>query len=388
MIKAECMTKLRESAWKEVLDDVVTQNDQIIVEELAFKVFGNPDMVLDEDGRPLVNRIEDFCYLFIGPFVAGLMRWFLLHVKKEKYDKILFSTRDGYLVRQLYHMLVSTYHLQDMPTDCYFPISRTLCVAAAVFRREDLLRYGKVRYAQGPEAMLLRRFGLKKEQVMPFEPNKFSNIEEYLLAHEEQILIRSKQIRQNYLEYMKKNGLKEGESYALFDFVSSGTCQLLLHDICNLNICGVYAGRYYPFAGITNYTNEQEKYKLPVHAYVVNQSITEKETNFFADYNFLELLFTSPEPSVISMDEHGPVLDQEWRSVKELKYINRMQKSVSDYIARISRRLILEEEISFQLVDSILGLKNLKYTREECLYLDHCELVEDFGLGRIQIKRR
>lgn len=388
MIKAECMAKLRESAWRGVFDYVDTKNDQVIVEELALKVFENPDMVLDEEGRPFVNQIEDFSYLFLGPFVAGLMRWFLLHVKKEKYHKILFSTRDGYLVQKLYHMLVSTYDLHDMPSDCYFPISRTLCVAASVFQREDLLRFGKVSYAQGPEAMLFRRFGLKKEQILPFEPDKFSKIEDYLMAHEEKILIRSRQIREHYLEYMKTTGLKEGEYYALFDFVSSGTCQLLLTDICNFNICGVYAGRYYPFAGITNYTNEQDKYKLPVHAYVVNQSVTKKETNFFVDYNFLELLFTSAEPSVVCMDQHGPVLDPEWRSVQELENINRMQKAVSDYIARISKRLTLEEEISFQLVDYILGLKNLKYTREECLYLDHCELVEDFGQGRIKIQRR
>ncbi len=388
MRKSECMAKLRESAWKEMINLAVTQNDQIIVEELAVRVFGNPHMRLDEQGRPRIDRIEEFAYLFIGPFVAGLMRWFLLHMKKEHYDKILFSTRDGYLIQKLYHMLIKIYDLRDMPADCYFPISRNLCVSAAVFQREDLIRFGKVSYAHGPEAMLSRRFGLKNDQIKPFEPDKFSSIEEYLLAHEKQVMIRSKQIRENYLDYMRGTGLKEVEHYALFDFVSSGTCQLLLKYICNLHICGVYAGRYYPFAGITNYTNEQEKYRLPIHAYVVNQSTTERESNFFSDYNFLELIFTSKDPSVVSMDQHGPVLDQEWRSVQELENVDKMQTAIFNYMEELSKKLTLEEEISFPLVDFILGLRNAKYTREECSCLDQCELVEDFGQGRIQLKRR
>ncbi|MCI8891888.1 MAG: hypothetical protein HFH34_11185 [Eubacterium sp.] len=388
MRKSECMAKMHESAWKEITNFVVTQNDRVIVEELAVRVFGNPYTRLDEQGRPRINRIEEFAYLFIGPFVAGLMRWFLLHVQREHYDKILFSTRDGYLVQKLYHRLIEIYDLRDMPKDCYFPISRTLCAAAAVFVREDLLRFGKVGYAHGPEAMLTRRFGLKKEQIKPFEHDKFSNVEEYILAHEQQIMIRSKQIREHYLKYMRGIGLKEGEHYALFDFVSSGTCQLLLKYICNLSISGVYAGRYFPFKGITNYTSEQDKYRLPIHAYVVNQSTIERETNFFADYNFLELIFTSKDPSIASMDQHGPVFDQELRSMKELEHIDKMQTAIFSYMEDISKKLILDEEISFPLVDFIFGLKNAKYTREECSCLDQCELVEDFGQGRIQLKRR
>jgi len=385
--KSANMERLCKSAWREILDFAVTKGDQIIIEELAERVFGNPSMELDEEGRPLINCIEDFTYAFIGPFVIGFMRWFLLHVKRENYDKILFSARDGYLIQKLYHMLLKTYDLHDMPSDIYFSISRTLCVAAAVFSREDMIRAGKVRYALGPEAMLMRRFGLKKEDVLPYEAQKYPNIAAYILAHEKKIYVRSKEIREYYLRYMEKEGLKKGENYALFDFVSSGTCQLLLNRISGLSIRGVYAGRYYPFIGITNYTSEEEKYKLPIQAYVVNKSITEKETYFFKNYNFLEIIFTSCEPSVASMDKQGPVLDQEQRTEQELKNVTRAQEVIMEYVERISGRLKLEDEISFPFIDKILSLKDSEYTREECAFFDHCELIEDFGQGRIRIAR-
>lgn len=382
------MEMLRASAWKDILEEVKTDADRLVVAKLAARAFNNPFTKTDTEGRPIVDKIEDFAYLFIGPFVIGFMRWFLLQIKKDKYDKILFSTRDGYIIQKIYYDMLELYGLHNMPDSIYFPISRTLCVSAAVFTREDIVAFAKVRYVFEPEAMLMRRFGLDKADVLPYEEENYSNIIEYALAHEDKILARSQEIRENYLLYMKKAGLKKGEKYALFDFVSSGTCQLLLKYICDLDVEGVYACRYFPFKGITNYTSEEDKYELPVQAYIVNESTTEKETYFFKNYNFLEIIFTSDEPSVASMSRQGPVLDREQRSEQDLEVIRKAQNIIREYVKELGSRLTLEDEISFTLIDRILSLKDSQYTREECVFLDACELIEDFGQGRIKLKRQ
>lgn len=381
------MEMLRASAWKDILDDVKTEADRIIVAELAARAFNNPFAELDAEGRPVVDRIEDFAYLFIGPFAVGFMSWFLRQVKKGKYDKILFSTRDGYIIQEIYNDMLKLYDIPDLPDSIYFPISRTLCVSAAVYTREDIIAFAKVRYAFEPEAMLMRRFGLDRADVLPYGQN-YSNIIEYTLAHEDKILARSKQIREYYCRYMERTGLKKGEKYALFDFVSSGTCQLLLQYICDLDVEGVYVCRYFPFKGITNYTSEEDKYKLPIQAYIVNESTTEKETYFFKNYNFLEIIFTSDEPSVATMSLQGPILDQEQRSEQDLEVIRKAQNTIREYVKKLGSRLSLEDEVSFTLIDKILSLKDSPYTREQCVFLDDCELIEDFGQGRIKLKRQ
>lgn len=382
------MEMLRTSAWKDILEEIKTDADRIVVTELAARAFNDPFKKTDAQGRPLVDTMEDFVYLFIGPFVIGFMRWFLRQVKKERYNKILFSTRDGYIIQKIYNEMLELYGLHDMPDSIYFPISRTLCVSAAVYTREDIIAFAKVRYAYEPEAMLMRRFGLDKADVLPYEKETYSNIIEYALAHEDKILARSREIRENYLLFMKNAGLKKGEKYALFDFVSSGTCQLLLKYICDLDLEGVYACRYFPFKGITNYTSEEDKYKLPIQAYIVNESTTEKETYFFQNYNFLEIIFTSDEPSVASMSQQGPILDREQRSEQDLEVIRKAQSTIREYVQKLGSRLTLADEISFALIDKILSLKDSQYTREECLFLDDCELIEDFGQGRIKLKRQ
>lgn len=382
------MEMLCASAWKDILEEVKTDADRLVVTELAARAFNNPFEKLDAGGRPKVDKMEDFIYLFIGPFVIGLMRWFLLQVKKERYDKILFSTRDGYIIQKLYEDMLELYGLHDMPDSLYFPISRTLCVSAAVFTREDIIAFAQVGYAFEPEAMLMRRFGLDKANVLPYEEGNYSNIIEYALAHEDKILARSREIRENYLLYMKKAGLKKGEKYALFDFVSSGTCQLLLKYICDLDIEGVYACRYFPCKGIINYTSEEDKYELPIQAYIVNESTTEEETYFFKNYYFMEIIFTSDEPSVASMSQQGPVLDREQRSEQNIEVIRKAQSIIREYVQELGSRLTLADEISFPLIDKILSLKDSQYTREECLFFDDCELIEDFGQGRIKLKRQ
>lgn len=382
------MEMLCASAWKDILKEVKTDADRLVVAELAARAFNNPFEKTDVEGRPVVDKMEDFIYLFIGPFVIGFMRWFLMQVKKGRYDKILFSTRDGYIIQKIYNDMRELYGLHDMPDSIYFPISRTLCVSAAVFTREDIAAFAQVGYAFKPEAMLMRRFGLKQADVLPYDGESYSNITEYALAHEDKIFARSKEIRENYLMYMKKAGLKAGEKYALFDFVSSGTCQLLLKYICDLDIEGVYACRYFPHKGIINYTSEEDKYALPIQAYIVNKSTTDEETFFFKNYNFLEIIFTSDEPSVVSMNHQGPILDREQRSEQDLEVIRKVQSTIREYVKELSSKLTLEDEISFSLIDIILSLKDSQYTKEECSFLDNCELIEDFGQGRIKLKRQ
>ena len=89
-----------------------------------------------------------------------------------------------------------------------------------------------------------------------------------------------------------------------------------------------------------------------------------------------------------SMSQQGPILDREQRSEQDLEVIRKAQSTIREYVQKLGSRLTLADEISFALIDKILSLKDSQYTREECLFLDDCELIEDFGQGRIKLKRQ
>lgn len=382
----ESLEGMRQSAWQDLFGFVHTNNDQHIVELLADKIFHDLMHELDDEGRPVISTMEDFAYVFVAPLVLAFLKWFFEVLQREKYDKILFSTRDGYFIQKLYHQMTEKYGIKNMPQYEYFPISRTLCVAANVFSEEDIINFAKVKYAKEPEAMLNRRFGLNKKDILPYDKGIYKNVVEYALAHSDKIFDSSKQIRDNYVHYMKGIGLESGKKYALFDFVSSGTCQQLLSHIIELDIEGIYMCRYYPFQGITNYTDPDEKRRLPVKAYITIDGDDTEKPYFFKNYNFLEIIFTSPEPSIASMSTEGPILDKEERSAKDLEITCIAQNAIKQYMDDIGPLISWDEGITFPLVDRILSLKETAFTRLECEYLNNLELIEDFGQGRIKVR--
>lgn len=382
------ITLFKESPYAIIIDMTNNVNERLMVARLAARAFENPFNYNGQSEKPIVNTVENFMYLFVAPFVSGFMIWLLEQVCNEQYDKILFSARDGYIIRNLYREAVQQLKLESAPKDLYLQISRTLCVAATVFSDDEIINYAKVRYALEPEKMLQRRFGLKQEDILPYDKSKYKNVVEYALAHKDKIIIRSAEIRNNYIKYINELEIKIGEKYAFFDFVSSGTCQLLLNKVINLDVEGIYACRYFPFQGITNYTSVDEKNKLPIKAYIVNQSISEKESYFFSNYNFLETVFTSPYPSVASMDTDGPVFDEEKRTEDDLLNIKKAHASIREYFEEFLDNYVEGETISFILIDKIFSLKDSDYTDEGCAFLDNCELIEDFGQGRIKLKRK
>ena len=379
---------LMESSYSVVAGMANNINERLMVARLAAKIFASPFAAYGDDKRPTVNTIEDFTYLFIAPFVSGFMVWLLKQVTENHFDKLLLSARDGYIIQMLYKDAVCYFKLKNVPEDIYFQISRTLCVAATVFSEEDIANYSAVRYALGPEEMLHRRFGLASEDIIPYDKTQFKDIINYALAHKDKILVRSTEIRNNYCRYMDSLGISDNGKYAFFDFVSSGTCQLLLDKIKKLDLEGIYACRYFPFQGITNYTSAEEKHSLPISAYVINQSTTEKESCFFADYNFLETVFTSPYPSVSSMNADGPVFDLEQRTDEDLLNVKKSHVAIRQYFNEFIDSYVEGESISFSLIDKIFSLKDSEYTDEQCSYLNECELIEDFGQGRIKLRRK
>lgn len=378
---------LQDSAYKEILTYCKTANDRMILARFINRIFNNP-FVLQE--RAEIDKAYDLGYLFVAPMVTGFMLWLFDYAAKSNCTKILFSARDGYLIQKLYDLGLDKLGVSNMPESIYFQVSRTLCVSANVYGEEDIINYAGVKYRQEPEKMLERRFGLCEEEIKAYSKEKYKSEVDYALEHKCEILKNSKRIRENYLKYINNLGLNSEEEYILFDFVSSGTCQYLLDRFSKLKMHGAYFCRYYPFEGITNYTDVEAKAKLPIDAYVVNKSTKEKETYLFQNYNFLETIFTSLQPSVYTVDKMGiPILDEERRTEEQLEYVREVQQAITDfYLDFLEYAYVPNEPLSFSFLDKMLNFKSIKYTDECCEVLNDFYLIEDFGQGKILLHRK
>lgn len=133
-----------------------------------------------------VKSMQEYCDLFISPFVTGFIFWLLKQLKKSCYDKILFCARDGYLFKKLYDMAVEKMDLHDMPESIYFYCSRQACLNALKCEGE----------------------------------------------------------RQKFSKYIKNLGLSKTGKYAFVDFISSGTSLLALQNMFFDDITGLFFVHY------------------------------------------------------------------------------------------------------------------------------------------------
>lgn len=369
------------STYRHLEHSLQSINERSMAGMLISKVFNNPFSIYGTEGRPRIERAYDFGYAFVAPLITKYVFWLIDQMSKGIYRDILFAARDGYLIHKLYQYALRELRLK-LPLGIYFYTSRAVCLNAAVKSELDIQWIAEVPFADTPEQMLMRRFNLMAEEIIPFDESKHNDVVSYVLEHKDIILARAESLRQNYITYMKKIGIVENEHYAFADFVSSGTCQLMLSRIMPLKLHGQYLCRYY--------VDNEARMQLPIESLFYNL-IGER---FFCGYTFeyyflLETMMTSSESTLASFTEHGdPVLAPEVRGVEELQYVQEIHQAIEDYFRDfVSHMYIRAADIHKHFVDTILSYHDRKYTDECCSVFDRLMLVDDFRQGRIPLER-
>ncbi len=372
---------LRVSSYRELLKYVHTLNERSMLGMLIARIFRSPFALFQSDGRPFINHIQDIAYLYFAPLITKLLIWLVEEAECGDYDKILFSARDGFFIRKLYSFVKEELHMDKLPQGVYFYASRMLCALAGMQNESDLAWMLSAPFDSSWQEVLAERFDLKKEELMNKDSQAYASVEEYAVAHKEIIYAHSKEVRKNYEKYMHQLGLKSGEKYAFFDFVSCGTCQYFLSRNVSFSLEGLYCGYYDSVTG--------GKRNVPIKALFVNKNYFKKETFFFKNYLIYETVMTSKEASVRNMDACGrPIFANETRNMHQLEVIDQVQEEIFKYVKQFITALYVRDSvISSEYVDRIFALLAQKYTNENCDDLDYMELVDDFGNNILKLTR-
>lgn len=128
---------------------------------------------------------------------------------------------------------------------------------------------------------------------------------------------------ERYKAYVMSLGVELYDKIYFFDFMSRGSCQLGLEKVLHRKLEGLYVQRSLAF---------DERDKLVVNAFYKEQSAGEQKRRIFAICDFLECVFSSPEPSFQKIDEKGNfVYEKELRSSEQINTIMKIQKGILDY---------------------------------------------------------
>ena len=250
--------------------------------------------------------------MIIAPLVMGYLIWVKEEMTKNSFDLFLLSSRDGKILQNGYESLRR--RTNGMPPGKYFYMNRHAAFLTIMDDYERAKRFVNFsKYDQDPPGMLLNQFCIPKDHLLPFHGEPAA---EYCRMHEKQIHESAEHFRSCYRKYLKLSGIS-GKKCAVMDFVSAGSSQSMLERHVSDRMEGYYVGA--PEYISTSARN--------IH-YYFDHDLFDYDTEMK-----IEVYFTSMEPALDHIDEHGrPVFAEETRSNRTMERISDLHRRVDRFI--------------------------------------------------------
>jgi hypothetical protein len=185
------------------------------------------------------KSLEELGYNYFGPLVFNYFDW--LKTEIGDCDKILFNSREGFFLQEIYKLFREKY---DLPTSVYFKTSRTLSTIVSIFTTEDVFRtFDLHRYSGKLSSLLKDRFGIIptiENDVIIDSNETLPNLDLYL----REIIQKSKITRDEYGKYIKEV-IGNSKNILMVDTGYQGTTQYNIEKTYALK----FKGRYITYKG-------------------------------------------------------------------------------------------------------------------------------------------
>jgi len=302
-------------------------------------------LLLDKKDLQNPTSFEELGYMFLGPMVFNYFIW--LKNELGKTDKILFNSREGYFLQEIYEMFKIKYNL---PESVYFKTSRKISALSSFQTSQDIYDTFKLhRYSGTLSNLLLDRFGLND-----IEDDKYidSQIEiPNLNKHINKILESAKQTKKEYGKYVK-NIVGDSKNVMMVDSGFQGMTQYNIQKAFDLKC----KGRYFI-------------YKVNPLLDDVKGLYDFKKSNLKKNLIFFESIFIDSIGSYINI-KNGNFINEEFNH--NLQFLNEKRKiivGIKIFVNDMFGFDIKSEQVSYIYADSIFDLMCKKdYVKNQSLF--------------------
>ena len=324
-----------------------------IIQKFINRVFADPFCLEATNGKCRITNPYEFGYSYIAPAIYNFALWIVK--ESDGFDRIWFISRDGYLIKKIFDNING-----NNPKSDYIYISRSMGVCASLYKEDDI--YNVVDSFDGTRRELLqKRFFLEDNEI---DDDIYEmSLKNCLKQYSSKILEKATKIRNQYIIYMKKLNIDDCEKILLYDFVSTGTCQMCLESLINRALQGIYYAK--PDVEV------ERKKNLSVITY---SNYDTKGDAILDNYFLLENILKEPVPSLKMIDSEGkPVYYPENRTHEVLDTIRRIQNGILDYCNDYQTR-----KGNKVIANKILSLIDEKYTNMQIPYLFDCKIRDEY----------
>lgn len=183
------------------------------------------------------QSLEELGYIYFGPLLFNYFVW--LKSEINDCDKILFNSREGYFLQQIYEIFREKF---DLPQSIYFKTSRRL--SASFFNEKDIYEtFNLHRYCGKLSNLLKYRFGIELNGKEDEYINSSKQIPDLSFCVE-LILEKSKKTREEYGKYITEV-VGDSKNVMMVDSGYQGTTQYNIEKAYGIK----FKGRYILYKG-------------------------------------------------------------------------------------------------------------------------------------------
>jgi len=292
------------------------------------------------------KSLEELGYTFFGPLVFNYFNWLKDEVKDG--DLILFNSREGYFLNELYQDFKIKYNL---PNSVYFKTSRKLASLSSFVSDDDIYQsFNLHRYNGNLSDLLKYRFGLDYPNLNDIKIDTLDKVPD-LSLYISDILEKSKVLRTQYKKYIEITIGKSKNVY-MVDSGYQGTTQYYLQKTFDLEL----KGRYMTYKGNIDLKNTKGFYDF-------------EKCNFKNNIIFFESVFTDKVGTYIDIVDGEFINEDDTQNQKYFSDKIKIVKGIKNFVKDILSTNVSEYDISQEIPDTIFNLMCTKdYIKNELLF--------------------
>jgi len=301
-------------------------------------------LLLDKKDLKNPNSFEELGYIFFGPLLFNFFIWLKSEIQSD--ELILFNSREGYFLKEIYEIFKNKY---DLPDSVYFKTSRKISTIASIFDESDVYKTFQLHRYSGKISNLLNdRFGVNCDEDYQIDTTlEIPNLDKYI----GNILINAEMVRKNYGKYIETI-IGNKTKVVMIDSGYQGTTQYNIQKAFGLEL----KGRYINYKGNKNLSDVKGLYDFD-------------KTNFQKNIIFFESIFTDKVGSYVNMigdnfiNEEVNLTNQYFD--EKIKIVN----GIKQFIKEMLDTNFDEKSVSYEYADYIFNLMCTKdYIRNEKLF--------------------
>lgn len=373
---------LQASSLQGILASVKTLEQRAILGIWMARMGNDPFALHESKGWFRINNEWEIGYYFVAPIVLEFTKWFAHIAESAGIDKILFPSRDGYLIQKVYSYLMR----EKAVPSVYFRTSRRAVTVAAIKNMDDIRSIAKRTYQGTCSDFLRARFGIEMNagdvrvdrNVQKLDREELENL---LKDYENRILSNASEEREHYLAYLNEMGIHSQDKMLIFDFVAGGTVQHAMERLLSTKLQGVY------FATMNLPNSMYEIDTDEIQAAYGNIESYKTDTNLGRHYLLMETVLVDGKDTLAYIDENLHAVYEQSLERTNVQNIMNLQQGVlqfiKDYLTYFD-----DLDIDLSFADEVYGLlfsegcivpNSVKKIFENDDYYDGQEMCGVFG---------